>query len=106
MIKHYLFIDYATQGYILVVGLLVLLFHNQTVPIWGWLVLAHAALLILVHLMVRTNGRGRGGGVVDFLRHFYPVLLYAVFYRESGMLSHMFVSGRACSSWPACPGCR
>jgi len=93
MIRNYLFIDYVTQAYILVVGLLVLLFHNQTVPGWGWLVGAHATLLALVHLMVRANGRGRGGGVVDFLRHFYPVLLYAAFYRESGMLSQMFVSG-------------
>lgn len=93
MIRHYLFIDYATQGYILVVGLLVLFFHNRTVPGWGWLVGAHVTLLVLVHLMVRANGRGRGGRVVDFLRHFYPVLLYAAFYRESGMLSQMFVSG-------------
>ena len=93
MIKHYLFIDYVTQGYILLVGLLVLLFHNQTVPGWGWLVGAHVVLLVLVHLLVRANGRGRGGGVLDFLRHFYPVLLYAVFYRESGMLSQMFVTG-------------
>jgi membrane-associated phospholipid phosphatase len=111
-----LFIDYATQGYILVVGALVVLFHDQTVPGWGWLAAAHAVLLILVHLMVRAtgrgrggrvldlllvlvhlmvraNGHGRGGGVLDFLRHFYPVLLYAAFYRESGMLSQMFVSG-------------
>ncbi len=93
MIKHYLFIDYVTQGYILIVGSLILLFHNQTVPGWGWLIGAHAALLILVHLIVSASGRGRGGAVVDFLRHFYPVLLYVAFYRESGMLSQMFVSG-------------
>ena len=93
MIRHYLFIDYATQGYILLVGLLVLFFHNLTVPGWGWIVGAHAAMMVLVHLLIRANGRGRGGGVVDFQRHFYPVVLYAVFYRESGMLSQMFVSG-------------
>jgi membrane-associated phospholipid phosphatase len=93
MFKHYLFIDYVTQGYILVVGLLVLLFHNGTVPLWGWLLGAHAVMLALVHLLVRAAARGRGGRVVDFLRHFYPVLLYAAFYRESGMLSQTFVSG-------------
>ncbi|MHB8834189.1 MAG: phosphatase PAP2 family protein [Candidatus Methylomirabilia bacterium] len=93
MIRHYLFIDYVTQGYILVVGLLVLFFHDQTVPGWGWLIGAHLMLLFLVHRLLRACGRGRGGGVVDFLRHFYPVLLYAAFYRESGMLSQMFVSG-------------
>jgi len=93
VIRHYLFIDYVTQGYVLVVGTLVLLFHNQTVPGWGWLIGAHVSLLFLIHLLVRAGGRGRGGGVVDFLRHFYPVLLYAAFYRESGMLSQMFVPG-------------
>jgi membrane-associated phospholipid phosphatase len=93
MIRHYLFIDYATQGYIVAVGLLVVLFHNPTVPRWGLLVGAHAAALVLIHLMVRAHGRGRGGGVVDLLRHFYPVLLYAAFYRESGALSQMFVTG-------------
>ena len=93
MTRDYLFIDYVTQGYILVVGTLVLLFHDATVPFWGWLVAAHAVFLVLIHLMVGANGRGRGGGVLDFLRHFYPVLLYAAFYRESGMLSQMFVSG-------------
>jgi len=93
MTRHYQFIDYATQGYTLLVGLLVLVFHNASVPGWGWLVGAHALLLLLVHLMLRANGSGRGGGVLDFLRHFYPVLLYAVFYRESGMLSQMFVTG-------------
>ena len=93
MTRHYLFIDYVTQGYILVVGLLVLFFHDQTVPGWIWLIGAHAVLLFLVHQLLRANGRGRGGGALDFLRHFYPVLLYAAFYRESGMLSQMFVSG-------------
>jgi membrane-associated phospholipid phosphatase len=93
MTRHYLFIDYATQGYILLVGSLVLLFHNQTVPGWGWIVGAHAVMMVLVHLLLRASGAGRGGGVAEFLRHFYPVLLYAVFYRESGMLSQMFVTG-------------
>ena len=93
MIKHYLFIDYVTQGYILVVGTLVFFFHDLSVPGWGWLIGAHALLLFLVHRLVSANGRGRGGGVLDFLRHFYPVILYAAFYRESGMLSQMFVSG-------------
>ena len=93
MIKHYLFIDYVTQGYILVVGTLVFFFHDQSVPGWRLLIGAHALLLFLVHQLVSSRGRGRGGDVLDFLRHFYPVILYAAFYRESGMLSQMFVEG-------------
>ena len=30
--------------------------------------------------------------MLDFLRHFYPVLLYAAFYRETGALNRMFLS--------------
>ena len=93
MTRHYLFIDYVTQGYILVVGTLVFFFHDLSVPGWRLLLAAHAVLLFLVHQLVSATGRGRGGGVLDFLRHFYPVILYAAFYRESGMLSQMFVSG-------------
>lgn len=91
--KHYLFIDYATQGYILAVGLLVLLFHNNRVPSWGWIVAAHGAVLVLVHLLIRLHGRRRPGGFLDFLRHFYPVLLYTGFYRETGLLNQMFMDG-------------
>jgi len=91
--RHYLFIDYVTQGYILVVGTLVFFFHDLSVPGWRLLLGAHVVLLFLVHQLVSASGRGRGGSVLDFLRHFYPVILYAAFYRESGMLSQMFVSG-------------
>ena len=38
MFKHYRFIDYATQGYVLLVALLMLFFHNGTVPGWKWLI--------------------------------------------------------------------
>ena len=93
MTRNYLFIDYVTQGYILVVGTLVFFFHDLSVPGWRLLLGAHAVLLFLVHRLVSASGRGRGGSVLDFLRHFYPVILYAAFYRESGMLSQMFVSG-------------
>jgi hypothetical protein len=31
-VKNYTFVDYATQAYLALVGLLILLFHNATVP--------------------------------------------------------------------------
>ncbi|MBM3878240.1 MAG: phosphatase PAP2 family protein [Verrucomicrobia bacterium] len=89
--KHYIFIDYATQGYVVVVGLLILGFHNSTVPYWGWLLAAHGACLLLVHGLVVGHARWRQAGVLGFLRHFYPVLLYTGFYRETGALNRMFV---------------
>jgi len=90
--KHYTFVDYATQGYISVVGLLILFFHNATVPAWRLLLAAHAGCLAAVHLLILAQARWPANRVLTFLRHFYPVLLYTGFYRETGALNRMFVS--------------
>ena len=52
--KNYTFVDYATQAYIALVGLLILFFHNGTVPDWPRLLGAHAAGLVLVHLLIQV----------------------------------------------------
>lgn len=89
-VKHYTFVDYATQAYIAVVGLLILLFHNSTVPNWPWLLAAHAAGMVAVHALIRVQARHPSVGVLNFLRHFYPVLLYTAFFMETGLLNRMF----------------
>jgi membrane-associated phospholipid phosphatase len=91
-VKHYRFIDYATQGYMGIVGLLVLLAHNETVPEWPYLVAGHVVFIGLVHLLIRAHGAGHSARWMDLLRHFYPVLLYIGFYRETGALNQMFVT--------------
>ena len=88
--KHYTFVDYATQAYIALVGLLILIFHNETVPNWPRLLGAHAACLLLVHLLIQAYARHESVKVLDFLRHFYPVLLYTAFFIETGSLNRMF----------------
>jgi membrane-associated phospholipid phosphatase len=90
--KQYTFVDYATQGYIALVGLLVLLFHNERVPAWPLLVGAHVVGLGLVHGLIQAHARRPQNRVLDFLRHFYPVLLYTAFYDETGMLNRMIVA--------------
>jgi membrane-associated phospholipid phosphatase len=90
--KHYTFVDYATQAYAALVGLLILFFHNRTVSHWGWLLGAHAVVLSLVHGLISLHGRGRPGRALQFLRHFYPVLLYTFFFCETGWLNRMFVA--------------
>lgn len=91
--KHYTFIDYATQGYIALVALLMVLLHNHTVPAWPWLVAVHLVCLALVHLLIQTAAARPANRVLDLFRHFYPVLLYAGFYRETGTLSQMLHEG-------------
>ncbi|MBI2928074.1 MAG: phosphatase PAP2 family protein [Verrucomicrobia bacterium] len=91
--RHYVFIDYATQGYMLLVGLLVLVFHDDRVSGWPLLLAGHAAVIGLVHWLIQAQAARPANKVLEFLRHFYPVLLYTAFYRETGSLNQMFVSG-------------
>jgi membrane-associated phospholipid phosphatase len=92
-VKHYTFIDYATQGYMALVGLIVLLLHGSAVSYWPYLVVAHALVIGLVHALIQVHARRPENRVLDFLRHFYPVLLYTGFYRETGELNHTLISG-------------
>lgn len=89
-LKHYTFVDYATQLYVAVVGLLILFFHNGTVARWPLLLASHGLCIVLVHGLIEWHGRGRAGKALDFLRHFYPVLLYTAFFCETGQLNRMF----------------
>ncbi len=91
--KYYVFVDFATQGYMAIVAVLILLFHGTTVPSWPWLVAAHGVGMALVHWLILAHARRPANGVLDFLRHFYPVLLYTGFYRETEELNQMFIAG-------------
>jgi membrane-associated phospholipid phosphatase len=88
--KNYTFVDYATQGYLLIVALLVLVFHNERTPLGFYLVGAHAVVAVLIHGLIRYHASRRPGRYLNFLRYFYPILLFTGFYRETGALQHMF----------------
>ncbi len=88
----YTFVDYATQGYAALVGVLILFFHNGTVRAWPWVMAAHGAILVLVHSLVQWHRRVQPGKTLDFVRHFYPVPLYLWFFSETGWLNRMFVT--------------
>jgi len=89
--KHYAFVDYATQGYMVIVAALILAFHGDSVPDWPWLLAAHAVIVMLVHWLILAHAQHSANLSLNFLRHFYPVILYVGFYRETGELNHMFV---------------
>lgn len=90
MTKDYRFVDYATQGYLLLVAVLILLFHGGRVEGWRWLVGAHVLVLGIVHGLIHLQAAGWGGAGIRFLRQYYPILLYTGFYRETGELNQMF----------------
>jgi membrane-associated phospholipid phosphatase len=89
-VKSYTFVDYATQAYVAATGLLILAFHNRTVPHWTWLLGAHVLGLVLIHGLIRLCAAPRPAPLLNFFRHFYPVLLYAAFFCETGALNRMF----------------
>ncbi len=88
--RNYVFVDYATQGYIGLVALLILLFHNETVPQWKALLLTQLCGIGLVHGIIQLEACRPAFAPLEFLRHFYPVLLYTWFFAETGWLNRMF----------------
>ena len=93
LFRHYTFIDYATQGYIALAGLIVLCLHGCSIPFWPLLLVAHMIGIVLVHALIRLHAAHPSNRVLDLLRHFYPMLLYTGFYCETGELNHMLVAG-------------
>jgi len=91
--RHYTFIDYATQGYMALVGLIVLCLHGRSIPIWPLLLAGHAVGIGLIHALIRLHAARPSSRLLDFLRHFYPILLYTGLYRETGSLNHVLISG-------------
>ena len=92
--KGYTFVDYATQAYVALIGLLIVFFHGTRLPYWQWLALAHLAVLVVIHAIIRWHARRQlPGAILGLIRHFYPVLLYAGFYAETGALDQVFVRG-------------
>lgn len=91
--KRYQFVDYATQGYIVFVAFLILVFHEERLPSWPWVVLGHAGVFGLIHLLVQAAAKFPENRSVSFLRQFYPILLYTAFYRETEFLNQMLHGG-------------
>jgi membrane-associated phospholipid phosphatase len=89
--RNYRFVDYATQTYLLMVGVLVLFFHNGRVPHFQLTLLAHGVGILSIHAFVVGSKRWPDNRFFSFFRHFYPLMLYAFLYRESEQLNLMFV---------------
>jgi membrane-associated phospholipid phosphatase len=92
-VRNYTFIDYVTQGYNALVGVIILLLHGDAVPGWVWLVGGHMLCALFIHALISASTARPANRVLDFLRHFYPVILYAAFYRETASLNQIGYRG-------------
>lgn len=91
--KHYSFVDYATQAYVASVGLIVLLFHGARLTAWPWLLLAHGVGLALIHGLIQLAAQFPSNRPLDLLRHYYPIPLFIAFYPETELLNQLFLTG-------------
>jgi membrane-associated phospholipid phosphatase len=91
--RDHTFVDYATQAYLVIVGLLILFFYRGRLGLEYSLLAAHVVCLLAIQTLIRACAWRRGSRILDFLRHFYPILLYAGLYRETGELNRMFAAG-------------
>jgi len=89
--RSYRFVDYSTQAYLLLVGILILFFHSGRVPHFYFYLMAHGTAILLIHVVVVGKAHRPENRVFSFSRHFYPLILYAFLYRESEHLNLMFV---------------
>lgn len=86
--RRYRAADAVAQGYIALVGILVLLFHGDSVPHWPVVVGVHLMAVLVIHALIRSAP----GGILGFVRDFYPILLLSLLWRELGWINQMFVS--------------
>jgi membrane-associated phospholipid phosphatase len=91
--RSYRFVDYATQAYLLLVGVLILFFHSGRVPRFYLYLVAHGTGILLIHAFIVGSARRPENRFFSFFRHFYPLMLYLFLYRESEQLNLMFVDG-------------
>lgn len=91
--QNYTFLDYTTQAYILLIGLITVLWNSKIGKFWYLLLLLHILLFSLAHLLIVNQSKFPKGSLFEFLRLYYPIPLYIVFYRETGILNQIFIIG-------------
>lgn len=85
--RGYRFVDYATQVYLVVVGIVVAVAvacgGGPGYPAWPWLLGGHVAGVVLLHVVVLQESGGSAPSWLRLLRNYYPVLLFGAFFRET-----------------------
>jgi membrane-associated phospholipid phosphatase len=101
VLSRYRLVDFATQGYLLFVVLVVLALRGGH---WGALVVAHLGMIVAVHALIASTGSPAASGAdkrqpaaavwLGWLREFYPILLYTGFYVETAVVNRMMGAPR------------
>ena len=89
----YRLVDYATQVYLLLVGLLILIFYSAEPTLRLLMPAIHLAVILCIHLLIIGHARYSLHRVLTGLRFAYPILLFTFFYMQSEALNLVFVKG-------------
>jgi membrane-associated phospholipid phosphatase len=89
--RSYRFIDWATQVFLGAVTLLLLvaLARGGDPRLAGTLLAAQITAALAVHGLIRWDASGRAPALISFLRHYYPILLYTGFFRETEWINQL-----------------
>ena len=88
----YRLVDYATQVYLLLVGLLILVFYNADSTYRLLIPVIHINLMLSLHWIILQHGRLPNQRVLAGMRSFYPILFFTFFYMQSEFLNLTFVT--------------
>lgn len=94
VVRPYRFVDWASQAFLAVVIVLLLVFHRTAPSGWPWVILGHLAAMGGIHGLIHAEARGSGNPIVGFLRAVYPLLLYTPFFRETELINRAVGAAR------------
>ena len=96
LLSRYRLVDFATQGYLLFVALVALALRGEH---WVELVTLHFGAMAVVHVLIGTNRqpatpdlanrKTKSAAWQEWLREFYPILLYVGLYVETMVVNRM-----------------
>ena len=86
-VRPYRFMDWATQGFLAIVAILLVVFHRRAPAPWPWIVVGHVLAMVVIHRLVMSVAGGTRNPAVRFLREIYPMILYTAFFRETELVN-------------------
>lgn len=87
--RGYRTVDYLTQGYVILVGLIIVFFHGERLPLWPLYAAGHVACVLACHALIGLDRRHKRR-LLGMLRSFYPMILYTALYCETHLLDRFF----------------
>ncbi|MBL7995743.1 phosphatase PAP2 family protein, partial [bacterium] len=83
--------DWAFLIYVLVVGLVILIFHSN-LPDWPWYIAAQLSIITVTLLIIRFFHRS-SVNALQMLRHWYPIFSFTFLYMQAGLLNQLVFQG-------------